>query len=156
MVSHEVSVQTYIQAIPVERREVFIKLLSVIRENIPEGFSEGFAYGGPAFFVPHTLYPPGYHVDPNKPLPFISVLNQKHYIGLYHMGIYAREDLLTWFREQWSRLSIGRLDMGKSCIRLKRLDAVPYELLGELCRAITVSEWIVLYEKQRRTAGQGR
>lgn len=141
------TVNEYIEAIPEERRAAFVKLLSTIKDNLPEGFEECLSYGGPAFSVPHSIYPAGYHCKPEEPLPFIALASQKHFIGFYHMGIYARPDLLEWFQKEWAKLDIGKLNMGKSCIRLKNMNKIPYKLLGELCTRISVQEWIETYEK---------
>jgi len=107
-------------------------------------------YDMPAFSVPHSRYPQGYHCSPDRPLPFLSVANQKHFVGFYHMGIYTRPDLLKWFQDEWAARDLGKLDMGKSCIRLKKIDKIPFDLLGELCRKITVDEWIESYEREIR------
>ncbi len=141
------SVNEYIKALPDERKDVFIKLRQVIKENLPEGFEECLSYGMPSFSVPHSLYPEGYHCKSEEPLPFISLGNQKNYIGFYHMGIYAFPPLHEWFREEYTGLGIGKPDMGKGCLRLKKIDKIPYELIGELCRKITVEQWIEHYEK---------
>lgn len=136
------------KVIPEERRAAFQKLREIIRNNLPKGFEECLSYGSPGFAVPHSIYPKGYHCKPEEPLPFISLASQKHYIGFYHMGIYSRPDLLSWFQEEYSKLGIGKLDMGKSCVRLKKLDKIPYKLIGELCTKIEVEEWIATYENE--------
>ena len=142
------TVDEYINALPEERKGPFKKLRALIKASLPEGFEECLSYGGPSFSVPHSLYPPGYHCKPSEPLPFISILSQKNYIGFYHMGISEFPDILEWFVREYGRLNIGKLDMGKSCIRLKKIDKIPYDLLGELCGKIQVSEWIDVYERQ--------
>ncbi len=103
-------------------------------------------YGMIGYVVPHSLYPGGYHCDPTLPLPFMALASQKNSINLYHMGIYADEDLLKWWEDEYAKADIGRLDMGKSCIRFKNLEKIPYTLIGELCKKITVREWIDSYE----------
>lgn len=139
-------VQDYVDALPEERKEVFLKIRHIILENLPEGFSEELSYGMPAFVVPHSVYPAGYHCKPDEPLPFISLANQKNFIGLYHMGIYADEKLLKWFQEEYGKVCQYKLDMGKSCIRLKKMNDIPYELIGELASKISMKEWIDFYE----------
>jgi hypothetical protein len=104
-------------------------------------------YGMPAFVVPHSIYPNGYHCNPKLPLPFINYASQKNYIALYHMGIYAKSDLLNWFIKEYPNHCKTKLDMGKCCIRFKKLEHIPYALIGELVSKMTVEEWISLYEK---------
>ena len=142
------SVADYVSQIPDGRREAFERLLEAVRTSIPHGFEECMSYGYPSFAVPHSIYPPGYHCKPEEPVPFLSLGNQKGFIGFYHMAIYTRPDLLAWFQGEWAKREIGKLDMGKSCIRLKKLDAIPYDLLGELCTKISVHEWIETYERE--------
>lgn len=136
----------YFAELPEERREVMNRLRAVILENLPEGFAEEMGYGMPGYAVPHSLYPAGYHCDPTMPLPFISLASQKRHIGFYHMGIYANPDLMQWFVEEFPKHARLKLDMGKSCIRFKNMDDIPYELLGELCTRMTPQEWITVYE----------
>ena len=142
------TVDEYLEQVPPERREAMSSLLEVVRANMPEGFEECLSYGMPSFAVPHSIYPAGYHCKPDEPVPFLSIGNQKNYIGFYRMALYTQPDLLEWFRESWAGLHIGKLDMGKSCVRLKKLDRIPYELLGELCTKIPVDEWIRVYESR--------
>jgi uncharacterized protein YdhG (YjbR/CyaY superfamily) len=144
------TVDEYVAQIPEERRVAFLRLLDVVRESLPVGFAECMSFGMPSFAVPHSIYPAGYHCKTDEPVPFVSVANQKQYIALYHSGVYALPDLLDWFTSEWAARGPGKLDMGKSCIRLKRMDRIPYELLGELCTKITVDEWIAAYEAQIR------
>lgn len=142
------TVEEYISRLPEERIDAFLKLRQVIMDNLPRGFEECISYGMPAFAVPHSLYPAGYHCKPDEPLPFISLGNQKNFIGLYHMGFYAFPQIAEWFEKEYMALNIGRLDMGKSCIRLKKMDRIPFGLIGELCRKISVEDWIAVYEKE--------
>ncbi|MBI9097040.1 MAG: DUF1801 domain-containing protein [Spirochaetaceae bacterium] len=143
------SPQEYIDELPEDRKEAILKIRKVIRENIPCGFEETISYGMLAFSVPHSLYPPGYHCKPDEPLPFISLASQRHFIGLYHMGIYSDEKLLDWFKKEYAKRCRYKLDMGKSCIRLKHLKDIPYDLIGELSSKITVEQWIARYESYR-------
>lgn len=136
----------YYQEIPDERKGILSQMRKVLKDNLPEGFSEAMGYGLPGFCVPHSLYPAGYHCDPRQPLPFIGLASQKNFIALYHMGLYADPILLKWFQDEWPQYSKKKLDMGKSCIRFKKPDDVPLELLAKLARKMTVSEWIALYE----------
>jgi len=132
-----------------ERREILEKLRKTIKNNLPEGFAETMQYGMISYVVPHNLHPAGYHVNTKEPLPFLALANQKGYIALYHMGIYMNEPLLKWFTNSYKELNIGKLDMGKSCIRFKNLDKIPYKLIGELCSKMSVEEYVRLYEKNK-------
>ena len=140
------NVEEYLQNIPVERKEVFEKLMNVIRENIPVGFSEELGYGMPSWVVPHSIYPKGYHCSPELPLPFVSIASQKNFIALYHMGIYATPELLNWFMKEYPKHSKRKLDMGKSCIRFKKMDDIPFKLIGDLIKKMNSKEWMEKYE----------
>ena len=140
------NVQEYLDKVPKERQVAFNKLRQTIIDNLPSGFAEDFCYGYIGFNVPHSLYPAGYHCTPEKPLPFTGIASQKNFIGLYHMGIYANPELLEWFVSKYPKHCKRKLDMGKSCIRLKKMDEIPYELIGELMQRMTVDKWIDLYE----------
>ncbi len=147
MQSKATSVEAYIKELPADRQEAINKLRKVILKNLPKGFKEGMGYGMIGYVVPHTLYPKGYHCDPKLPLPFLSIASQKNAITLYHMGIYADPKLLDWFTKAYAKEVPGKLDMGKSCLRFKKPEAIPYRLIGELASRITPEEWIRLYEK---------
>lgn len=139
--------QEYIDQLPEERKEVIQKLLKTIRDNIPEGFEETIGYGMIGFVVPHSLYPAGYHCDPGLPLPFLNIASQKHFVALYHSGIYADKEMYDWFVGEYPKHCKTKLDMGKSCVRFKKSDDIPYELIAELLTKLTPGEWIALYEK---------
>jgi len=102
------------------------------------------------YVVPHALYPKGYHCKPADPLPFINLASQKNFIAVYHMGLYADPDLMKWFTHSFPKYSTQKLDLGKSCIRFKKADQIPYQLLGALAEKMTPKQWIELYEKQFR------
>lgn len=140
--------EEYLAELPEERRRVMSQLRDTLKTNLPEGFEEVMSYGMIGYVVPHRLYPEGYHCNPSLPLPFISIASQKQYIALYHMGIYANEELLQWFTNEYPNHSNTKLDMGKSCIRFKKIDAIPYELIAKLCSKVQVDDWITTYEKQ--------
>jgi uncharacterized protein YdhG (YjbR/CyaY superfamily) len=148
MQSKALSVSEYLAEIPQEGKIAFTKLRETILNNIPKGFKECMNYGMLGYVVPHEIYPSGYHCDPKLPLPFISIASQKNFIAIYHMGIYANPTLLQWFVNEYPKHSKQKLDMGKSCIRFKNLDAIPFELIGALIQKISVQEWIDYYEKQ--------
>lgn len=146
MQSEAVTPQDYIQSLPEERQAAMQQLRQVIQENLPEGFKECMAYGMLGYVVPHETYPPGYHCNPNTPLPFLSIASQKNFIALYHMGLYADKELYEWFVAEYPNHSKYKLDMGKSCIRFKKPEAIPYELIAELLTKMTPQQWITLYE----------
>jgi len=146
MQSQATTPEQYIAELPEERKAAMNKLRIILKKNLPKGFKETMAFGMLAYVVPHTLYPAGYHCDPKTPLPFINLASQKNFIAVYHMGVYADPTLLNWFTTAHAELSIGKLDMGKSCIRFKKMDNIPYELIGELSSKLTVAEWIKMYE----------
>ena len=129
-----------------DRKEQFTKLHNVILKNLPKGFETAMSYGGLGYVVPHSIYPACYHCKPTEPLPFAAIASQKNSINFYHMGIYSKPELLNWFLEEYPKHTKQKLDMGKSCIRFKKLDDIPYKLIGELMKKITVKEWICLYE----------
>ena len=141
------TVEEYISHLPEVRIEPFKKLRKMILDNIPDGFEEGILYDMPAFYVPHITYPGGYHVNPVLPLPFINYASQKNFIAFYHLGIYNNPKLLAWFTSEYPKHVKNKLDMGKSCIRFKKMDQIPYELLGKLVSKMTVDDWINSYEK---------
>ena len=141
------SAEDYISQVPEDRKEALTKLRNIINSNIPKGFEEGIGYGMVGYSVPHSLYPSGYHCTPELPLPFMGYASQKNSINLYHMGIYSIKELHDWFVAEYPKYSKCKLDMGKSCIRFKKPEDIPYELIGELASKITVDEWIAIYEK---------
>ena len=136
----------YIEQLSEDRKVVIKELRKSILQNLPKGFSETMSYGMIGFVVPHSIYPNGYHCDPKLPLPFISIASQKSFVAVYHMGIYADNKLLEWFSNEYPKHSKAKLDMGKSCIRFKKMDNIPYKLIGELAGKMSLKEWIKLYE----------
>lgn len=137
----------YIESLPEERRKAVAKLFQVIKKNLPPGFKEEMSYGMPGFVVPHSIYPSGYHCDPKLPLPFISLASQKNYISVYHMGLYSSSTLLEWFLTEWHKKYSKKPEMGKGCVRFKKPDDIPYELIGQLASKMTPAQWIEQYEK---------
>ena len=132
--------------IPEERKPIISKLRKIIKDNLPKGFEEGLNYKMLGYYVPHSIYPEGYHCDPKLPLPFMNLASQKNSINLYHSGVYAKKELYDWFVAEYPKRSKRKLDMGKSCIRFKKMDDIPYDLIAELCTKLTVNEWINIYE----------
>lgn len=148
MQSKATTVDAYIAELPEDRRKAISELRKVIKKNLPKGFKEEMGYGMMGWSVPHSIYPAGYHCNPKDPLPFMGIASQKNSINLYHMGIYADPKLLKWFQEAHAKASPKKLDMGKSCIRYKKAEDIPYKLIGELAAKITVEEWIEKYETE--------
>ena len=140
------SPEDYIGQLPEERKAPMTKLHNLIKDNMPKGLESGMSYGMPAYFVPKSIYPPGYHCKPFPPLPFINIASQKNFIALYHLGLYAKKELHDWFISEYPKHSKYKLDMGKSCVRFKKIDDIPYDLIEELLGKMTVEEWIEIYE----------
>ena len=140
------SISEYLENIPAERKAIMQKLISTISKNLPNGFTEQLGYGMPAWVVPHSTYPDGYHCTPELPLPFMNVASQKNFVAIYHSGIYAKKELLDWFVGEYPKHTKRKIDMGKSCVRFKKMDDIPYDLIGELCQKMTIKEWINTYE----------
>ena len=146
MTSDAKTPEEYISALPKERKDAVSKLRKVILKNLPNGFTETMGYGMLGYVVPHSIYPDGYHCDPKTPLPFMSVASQKNFIAVYHMGVYAHKEIYDWFVNEYPKYSNRKLDMGKSCIRFKKIDEIPYKLIGELASKMTTEKWIKIYE----------
>ena len=142
------TVNDYLNELPEERQTAFLKLRESVLKNIPKGFEEQMSYGMLGYVVPHSIYPNGYHCTPKLPLPFISIGSQKNFIVMHHLGLYANPKLLEWFTAEYPKHSKLKLDMGKGCIRFKKIDQIPFDLIGELAGKISVNEWIECYETQ--------
>ena len=141
-----ISPEDYISQIPKERQEAMEKLRKVIKDNLPKGFEEGMNYNMIGYYVPHSIYPNGYHCDTKLPLPFMNIASQKNFMALYHMGMYAKKEILDWFTSEYPKHCKYKLDMGKSCVRFKKIEDIPYDLIGQLTAKISVDEWIQVYE----------
>lgn len=150
MISKAKTPEEYIAALPADRKEAISELRKVILKNLPKGFSEEMSYGMLGYVVPHSLYPAGYHCNPKLPLPFMNIASQKNFIAIYHMGIYADKNLLKWFTDEYGKHSKSKPDMGKSCLRFKKPEQIPYKLIGELASKMAPKEWIAVYEKNFR------
>jgi Domain of unknown function (DU1801) len=144
--------EDYIDELPDDRKQAITAIREAILGNLPQGFQEIMNYGMLGYVVPHSIYPGGYHCTPNLPLPFMGLASQKNFIALYHMGIYADKGLFEWFTAEYPKHCKTKLDIGKSCIRFKKIDDVPVKLIGELASKMSVQEWIALYEKTYRGA----
>ena len=150
MQSKATTPEQYLSELPEDRKEGMLKLRNAIKENLPQGFEEVISYGMLGYVVPHSIYPSGYHCDPKLPLPFINLASQKNFIALYHMGIYANKNLESWFVSEYPKHVKTKLDMGKSCIRFKKMDDIPFDFIGELAAKLSVEDWISNYEKAFR------
>ena len=135
-----------IAELPEERKEVMIKLRTAVQKNLPKGFEETMQYGMISYVVPHSIYPDGYHCKPTDALPFMSIASQKNNLSFHHMGIYSDPDLLKWFTEEYPKHTKGKLDIGKSCIRFKNPQNIPFELLGTLVSKVSANQWIAKYQ----------
>ncbi|MFT5602904.1 MAG: hypothetical protein ACI9N1_003166 [Flavobacteriales bacterium] len=140
------TVEEYFENLPEDRKAAMNQLRKTVLANVSDGIAEELSYGMPGYVVPKSVYPAGYHCKPNPALPFISIASQKNFIAFYHMGMYASPELLDWFAVEYPKHSKRKLDMGKSCIRFKKIEEIPYELLGELCAKMSSQEWIEIYE----------
>lgn len=141
------TVDEYIEKLPEDRKAPVSKLRETVKRSLPEGFEECISYKMIGFVVPRSTYPDGYHCDPKLPLPFINIASQKNFVALYHSGIYADKKLHDWFVDEYPKHVSTKLDMGKSCIRFKNTNKIPYDLIAELCTKMTPQEWISLYKK---------
>ncbi|WP_159800422.1 DUF1801 domain-containing protein [Flavobacterium sp. MK4S-17] len=148
MQSEAKTTSEYLESLPEDRKKAMAGLRDTILQNLPEGFKETMAYGMLGWVVPHSVYPAGYHCNPEQALPFLSIASQKNFIALYHMGLYADKGLYVWFVAEYPKHCKTKLDMGKSCIRFKKPELIPFTLIGELVAKMTPKQWIDLYEAQ--------
>lgn len=146
MPTQATTVTQYLNDLPEDRKAAVNKLREQILDNLPKGVVESISYGMLGYVIPHTVYPSGYHCNPKLPLPFMNMASQKNFIAVYSMVLYAKPDLMDWFVSEYSKRCKYKLDMGKSCIRFKKMEDIPFELIGELTAKVTVKEWIELYE----------
>ncbi|MFK7831882.1 MAG: DUF1801 domain-containing protein [Winogradskyella sp.] len=146
MNSNEITPEDYINQLPEDRKTVITKLNALILKYMPKGLEAGMSYGMLAYYVPKSIYPAGYHCKPFPPLPFINLASQKNFVALYHSGMYAKKELYDWFVSEYPKHSKFKLDMGKSCVRFKKIDAIPYDLIEQLLGKMSVEEWIGIYE----------
>ena len=147
MQSKAKTVVEYINSLPAERKKIIVEIRNVILKNLPKGFQEEMNYGMIGYVVPHKLYPHGYHTNPSMPLPFLNVASQKNYIAVYHLALTGK--LLEWFQDEWKVYSSRKPDMGKACIRFRKPEDVPVDLIGKLASKMTPLQWIEMYEKAK-------
>ena len=141
------NVNDYLAKVPEDRQPYFSQLRQTICDNLPKGFVEQINYSMIGYIVPHSIYPNGYHCKPTEPLPFANIAIQKNFIGFYHMGLYAKPELYDWFVAEYPKHCKLKLDMGKSCVRFKKPEQIPFALIAELMTKMSMDEWISLYEK---------
>ena len=141
-------VQQYIDELEGPRKPEFLELRKVIVDNLPKGFEECIGYGMIGYVVPHSIYPAGYHCTPKLPLPFLNLVMRKDIITFYHMGLYSDEKLLVWFKDEYSKFTSLKLDIGKSCVRFKKSGDIPYALIGALMQKVSVEDWVLIYEEK--------
>lgn len=142
------TVAEYLAALPADRRQAIQAVRTVILDNLPQGYEEGIQYGMIAWYVPHSVYPPGYHCDPSQPVPFVSLASHKNHMAIYLMPLYAEPEALQWFRSAWTGAG-HRLDMGKSCVRFRRIEDVPLDVVGQAIARFPVRKYLALYESTR-------
>ena len=147
MQSKATTVNDYINDLPEERKAPILKLRKIINDNLKSDFQETMNYGMIGYVIPKDIYPDGYHCSPELPLPFINLASQKNFIALYHMGMYAKPEIQDWFVKAYPKHCKYKLDMGKSCIRFKKMEDIPYDLIEELIQKMTTDEWIKVYEE---------
>ena len=140
------SPKQYLEELPEDRKTPVSKLRQQILDNLPKGIEEAMNYGMLGYVVPHSVYPDGYHCNPKDPLPFMNLASQKNFVAVYSMVLYSRKDLMDWFTSEYAKRCKYKLDMGKSCIRFKRMDDIPFDLIGELTAKVSTEEWIDIYE----------
>jgi hypothetical protein len=146
MTSKATTSEEYINELPEERKAPITKLDKLIKKHMPKGSEAGMGYGMLAYYIPKSIYPAGYHCKPFPPLPFINLASQKNFIALYHSGMYAKKELYDWFVSEYPKHCKYKLDMGKSCVRFKKIDDIPYDLIEQLLGKMSVEEWITIYE----------
>ncbi len=146
--------KAYLDSLPEDRKRAISAIRTVIRKNLNPGFKEGMQYGMIGYYVPHSVYPDGYHCDPKQPLPFASLASQKNHIGIYLFCLYSSPGDMAKFVEEWEATG-KRLDMGKSCVRVKRLEEVPLEVLGRAIKRATVKKFVAAYEAGREGQRSG-
>ena len=147
MASKVKDVEEYLAALPEDRREAITTIRKVILKNLPKGYEEGIQWGMPSYFVPLSAYPSGYNCQPDQLLPFVGFASQKNHMAFYGFCIYMDEELKNRFVEEW-RNTGKKLDMGKSCVRFKKLEDVPLKVIGDAAKRVPMKKYIKQYEEQ--------
>lgn len=153
MQSQAKTVAEYLKTLPEDRRKAIKAIRKAILDNLPKGYEEGMQYGMIGYFVPHKVYPDGYHCDPKQPLPFASLASQKNHMALYLMCIYGIDEQRDWFIKAWKKAG-KKLDMGKACIRFKKLEDVPLEVVGQAIKRVPAKKYIEHYESVVKTGSK--
>ncbi len=154
MQSKAPTVAAYLAELPEDRRAAIKAVREVILKNIDKGFAEGMGYGMMGYYVPHAIYPPGYHCNPAQPLPFAGLASQKQHMSLYMMSAYGDAGEEAWIRDQFRKAG-KKLDMGKCCIRFKKLDDLPLEVIAEAFRRIKLKDYVARYVRVLEAMGKG-
>jgi hypothetical protein len=150
MQSKATTVAQYLAELPAERRSAIERVRTVILQNLDPVFEEGMQYGMIGYYVPHRVYPAGYHCDPRQPLPFVALASQKNYMSVYLGCVYSHPENARWFRAAWAKTG-KKLDLGKSCLRFKQLDDLALDVIGEVIRRTPARAFIKYYEAATKT-----
>ena len=155
MQSKAKTVDAYLDGLPDDRREAISAIRKVILKYLPRGYEEGMQWGMIGYYVPHSIYPAGYHCQPDEPLPVASLASQKNHMAFYGFGLYIDEEQARWFVEEWKKAG-KKLDMGKSCVRFKKLDDVALDVIGRAIKRLPVKQYIAQYESQLTANDAGK
>ena len=145
MISKATTVAEYLKQLPDDRRPTVEAIRNTILKNLDAGFQEAMQYGGIGYSVPHSIYPKGYHCDPKQPLPFAGIGNQKNHIGIYLFCLYVDPKEIRSFQQAWKKAG-KRLNMGKACVRVRKLEDVPLDVLGKTIKKVKLKKFIAVYE----------
>tara|TARA_Y100000815_G_scaffold225204_1_gene212690 strand:- start:697 stop:1182 length:486 start_codon:yes stop_codon:yes gene_type:complete len=149
------SVEEYMAALPEDRLEAITAIREVILKNLHKGYEEGMQWGMPSYFVPLSAYPAGYNCQPDQPLPFVGFASQKNHMAFYGFCIYMDEELKNRFVADWKKTG-KKLDMGKSCVRFKKLEDVPLKVIGDAVKRVPMKKYIKQYEAQLQQTAAGK
>jgi uncharacterized protein YdhG (YjbR/CyaY superfamily) len=146
MKSNATTVEEYLQKLPADRRKAINAMREVILANLPKGYAECISYGMIGYVVPHRLYPAGYHCNPKLPLPYAILGSQKNHMALHLMTVYGDPAMEKWFRQAWTATG-KKLDLGKGCLRFKKIEDVPLDVIGQFIARVSVKDYIARMEK---------
>jgi len=150
MISKAATVEEYLAGLPADRRAAIETVRAVILKNLDKDYAEGMQYGMIGYYVPHALFPAGYHCDPKQPLPFAALASQKNHMAVYLMCAYGDQN--HWFQEAWKKTG-KKLDMGKSCVRFKKVEDLALDVIGEAIKRVPAKKWILIYQSAIDTRG---